>query len=555
MTTTASSDAELLAQARRGDETAFAELYVRHEAAARRLANSYARAGDPDDLVNEAFERVLKALRKGLGPDEAFRAYLFVTLRRLAADRIARRQDDPYDEVPEPVRAAAHGPDIDAADRALVVQAYESLPDRWQAVLWQTAVEGAQPRELAPALGMSANAAAALAYRAREKLRQAYLQAHLQTAPRPACEPHRSRLGAYVRDGLGTRDRSATGAHIDECSSCQGLVAELADVNRLLVRSLFPIFVAAGEAAAALAAATTAVTALGTGAGAGVGGALRGAADIPRRTWSRARSNPTGAGVVVGAILLAAMIAGALVVARDDPSAEPGPSRGGTDAAAPAEPGDSPPSDNPPAPPPFAVPPGVTVPPAPDGAPTTIPEDPPLTAAPSPSVPPRAAPGTPPSSRGVPPDTEPPGPPPEEPEPPPTEPPPPTPTRPPTSPPQPPPPAEPSLAVVWLQASAELRITLRNPGPEPTDFLSLKVEARGGAVVNGVPSGCNVAVALVWTASCGLAPVDPGDAATVTVRLRVSGPGQSSRVAMCDGGLLSLSCVGSLLGDVVTALL
>jgi RNA polymerase sigma factor (sigma-70 family) len=553
MTTTASTDAELLAQARRGDGTAFAELYVRHEAAARRLANSYSRAGDPDDLVNEAFERVLQALRKGLGPDEAFRAYLFVTLRRLAADRIARRQDDPYDEVPEPVRAAAHGPDVDAADRALVVRAYESLPDRWQAVLWQTAVEGAQPRDLAPALGMSANAAAALAYRAREKLRQAYLQAHLQTTPRPACEPHRSRLGAFVRDGLGTRDRNATEAHIGECSSCQGLVAELADVNRLLVRSLFPLFVAAGEAAAALAAATTAATAVGAAGGTSVGGALRGATDLGRRTWSRARSNPTGAGALVGAILLAALIAGALVVARNDPSVVPGPSRSGPDAAAPASPDAPPPSDDPPEPPttPFVVPPESTVAPIADGAPTTVPDTAPPAGGP-PASSPGVTPRTPPSSRDVPPDSpEPPSPG----EPPPTPPPPPAP--PPTSPPSPPPPGppEPSLVVVWLEASAELRITLRNPGPRPTEFLSLKVEARGGAVVNGVPSGCNVAVALVWTASCGLAPVAPGDAAVVSVPMRASGPGQSSRVAMCDGGLLSLNCVGSVLGDVVTALI
>src|SRR5688500_2839242 len=107
MTTSAQSDAELLAQARQGDETALAELCVRHEAAALRLARGHPRAGDPDDLVSEAFTRVLRALRQGAGPTEAFRAYLFVALHRVAAARIARRQDEPYDEVPEPVRSAA----------------------------------------------------------------------------------------------------------------------------------------------------------------------------------------------------------------------------------------------------------------------------------------------------------------------------------------------------------------------------------------------------------------------------------------------------------------
>jgi anti-sigma factor RsiW len=89
---------------------------------------------------------------------------------------------------------------------------------------------------------MSANAAAALAYRAREKLRQAYLQAHLLASPHPECEPHRSRLGAYVRGGLSKRDQAATKRHVDNCASCQALVAELSDVNRMLVRSVLPLF-------------------------------------------------------------------------------------------------------------------------------------------------------------------------------------------------------------------------------------------------------------------------------------------------------------------------
>ena len=198
MTLTALSDAELLDQARDGDEAAFTELYVRHHEAARRLASTYRRVGDPEDLVNGAFERVLGALRRGAGPTESFRAYLFVTLRRLAAEQGERPADQSIDEVPEPVGDEADTPELDHADRELITRAFESLPERWQAVLWHTAVEGRQPRELAGVLGVSANAAAAMAYRAREKLRQAYLQAHLLASPMPDHEPYRSQLGAYV---------------------------------------------------------------------------------------------------------------------------------------------------------------------------------------------------------------------------------------------------------------------------------------------------------------------------------------------------------------------
>jgi RNA polymerase sigma factor (sigma-70 family) len=324
MIATALSDAELLAQARQGDEAAFTELYVRHQAAARRLASTYRRAGDPDDLVNESFERILGAIKRGAGPEEAFRAYLFVTLRRLATDRIAHHHDEPVDEVPEPVRSEEAEPALEVGERELVLAAYESLPERWQAVLWQTAVEGRQPRELAPDFGMSANAAAALAYRAREKLRQAYLQAHLQAAPRPECEPHRSRLGAYVRDGLGRRDRSATEGHVRECAACRGLVMELRDIDRMLVRSVQPYFLAG--------AATSALAGVAGGAGGAVG------AGAARRVWTKARSNPGVAAVAAAAAALAV----GLVVARDGEKLVPERRAPREEAAAPPADADAP---------------------------------------------------------------------------------------------------------------------------------------------------------------------------------------------------------------------
>jgi RNA polymerase sigma factor (sigma-70 family) len=270
MTITALSDAELLEQARAGDEAAFTELYVRHEAAARRLASTYRRVGDPDDLVSGAFERVLGAIRRGEGPTESFRAYLFVTLRRLAAEQGERPADQPLEEVPGPVGDAADTPEMGQADREMITQAFESLPERWQAVLWHTAVEGRQPKELAGVLGVSANAAAAMAYRAREKLRQSYLQAHLLASPAPEHEPYRSQLGAYVRDGLSKRDHAAVEHHLEGCESCRALVAELEDANRMLARAVLPLFLLAGAKVGG--GAVVAVAAAGGAAAGGAGG-------------------------------------------------------------------------------------------------------------------------------------------------------------------------------------------------------------------------------------------------------------------------------------------
>jgi RNA polymerase sigma factor (sigma-70 family) len=315
MAITALTDAELLEQARSGDDAAFTELYVRHQAAAQRLAATYTRVSDPDDLVNGAFERVLGAIRRGSGPTESFRAYLFVTLRRLAAEKGERPADESLDEVPEPVGDEADAPGLDRVDRELITTAFESLPDRWQAVLWHTAVEGRQPRELAAVLGVSANAAAAMAYRAREKLRQAYLQAHLMASPSPEHEPYRSQLGAYVRDGLSARDRAAVQAHLDSCEPCRDLVAELNDVNRLLVRSVAPLFLLGGMGGAAAAAGAGGAVAVAAG-----GGADAGAKGAGTGLFGKIKNLTPSVGSAAAIAAVVAGLAGlGVIMARGDP--------------------------------------------------------------------------------------------------------------------------------------------------------------------------------------------------------------------------------------------
>jgi RNA polymerase sigma factor (sigma-70 family) len=332
MPATALPDAELLDQARNGDEAAFTELYVRHQPAALRLASTYRRLGDPEDLVNEAFENVLADVRRGHGPTDAFRAYLFVTLRRLASEHAERPAGQPLDNIPEPVVAEATEPPMARADRDIMNDAFESLPDRWQTVLWHTAVEGRAPRELAVVWRVSANAAAALAYRAREKLRQAYLQAHLLASPHPECEPHRSRLGAYARDGLSRRDQAATKRHVSRCESCQALAVELTDVNRMLVRSLLPFFLVGRTQMSALAAAGAAGDVAGGEVAAGTAGkraevgASSGSASGGKGAWRRLRDLAPAAGSAgVAALLVAGLAVASLAVSRDD---------GATDVAA-----------------------------------------------------------------------------------------------------------------------------------------------------------------------------------------------------------------------------
>lgn len=322
MVTIAPSDIDLLDDARAGDTGAFAELYRRHRSAALRVAHGYGAGDEAEDIVNTAFERVMAAMRRGSGPVDAFRPYLFVTIRRLTMERSGRAEHELLDDVPEAVVAVSDLPELDASDRAMVSEAFSHLPDRWQSVLWQIAVEGRQPKEVARTTGLPANTVSVLAHRARERLRQTYLQAHIRTADPERCRPHRARLGAYVRGGLSRRQRAAADAHLERCETCGQLVAELDDVNRLLARAVLPVFALGADPGLALGA--------GAGIGAGAGGAAAGGTTAPAgaaaiSAGSVGASAGAGAGLVakVG-LVVAAVVGGAVALAPRDASPRDG---------------------------------------------------------------------------------------------------------------------------------------------------------------------------------------------------------------------------------------
>jgi RNA polymerase sigma factor (sigma-70 family) len=284
------SDAELITSVRSGDSSAFDPLYRRHVGAARNLARQLTRSpAEVDDLVAEAFAKVLDTLRSGGGPDTAFRAYLLTTLRNSLYDR--SRRDRRVEYRGDVAKLDSGEPFVDPAlialEASMVARGFATLPERWQTVLWHTEVEGETPAQIAPILGLTANGVSALAYRAREGLRQAYLQMHLADEAAEQCRYTVERLGAWARGGLSKREKSRVDAHLETCERCPVLAAELVDLNRGLRGIVVPIVVGvpwaagylglAGAKAAAAAAATAGATAAAV-AGAGTSGAGAGGA-------------------------------------------------------------------------------------------------------------------------------------------------------------------------------------------------------------------------------------------------------------------------------------
>lgn len=297
-----SSDAELITAVRSGEPAAFGALYERHLGAARAVARQYSNSlHDADDAVADAFSRVFATVQRGGGPDVAFRAYLFTVVRRVALERIENgRRVETTDDMTAFESAFGAGqsteePTFEGFERGVVSRAYKSLPERWQAVLWYTEIEQLNPAQIAPVLGLTANGVAALAYRAREGLRQAYLQQHLATPASEACTIVNAKLGGYVRGGLAKRETALVESHLEECGNCRTLVLELGDVNHGLRAVVAPLVLGA------VAIGVLHGVGFGGAAGSAAAGAAAGASGVTAGSTAGAASGAVGVGAGVGA--------------------------------------------------------------------------------------------------------------------------------------------------------------------------------------------------------------------------------------------------------------
>ncbi|MEV8597453.1 sigma-70 family RNA polymerase sigma factor [Streptomyces sp. NPDC052012] len=342
------SDADLIARMRSGDDTAYEELYRRHAEAVRRYARTCCRDGHTaEDLTAEVFARMLQAVRGGSGPEHAVRAYLLTSVRRVAANwtQSAKREqlvDDFAVFATQAVRLSDAsdtdtldlGADVRAmheAEQSLAMQAFRSLPERWQAVLWHTEVEDESPSEVATLFGLDANGTRVLASRAREGLKQAYLQAHVSSAltDDEECARYADQLGTYARGRLRTRAERGLRKHLDDCAKCRLAAAQIEEVASG-IPAFVPVavigwFGTAGYAKVAglIAGGTGAAGAAGTAAASGGGGSAAGGAAA-----SEGMAAPAKAGIAAGVVAVAAAAAIAIALSgneakRNEPKAAP----------------------------------------------------------------------------------------------------------------------------------------------------------------------------------------------------------------------------------------
>ncbi|WP_406366052.1 sigma-70 family RNA polymerase sigma factor [Streptomyces sp. NBC_00645] len=423
-------DAGLIERMRAGDDTAYEELYRRHAEAVRRYARTCCRdSHTADDLTAEVFARMLQAVRGGSGPEHAVRAYLLTTVRRVAANwtKTAKREQlvDDFAVFAAQAARGSEGSDDDTldlgadvramheAEQSMAMRAFRSLPERWQAVLWHTEVEDESPSEVATLFGLDANGTRVLASRAREGLKQAYLQAHVSTTLTmdEECARYADRLGAYARGGLRTRAERGLRKHLDECARCRlaaGQIKEVAGgIPAVVPVAVIGWFGAAGyaKAVAFIAGGAGAGAAGAAGAAAAAGGGSGGASAGGGAAISEGIGAPVKAGIAAGVVAVAAAAVALALVGNDSPARHPEAGPAASPAVEAPVPSPEPPKKEPaPNPPVVGHRPTPTPPPSPAPKPTPKPTP---RATPNPPSPPKPAPTPTPAPKPTPSQAEP----------------------------------------------------------------------------------------------------------------------------------------------------
>ena len=125
------------------------------------LRKRFSSVHDVDDIVQEAYLRILRASKDG-DPLRSPKAFLFATARNLALDRVRHSKVERIDVLAEIDALSVMGKDTGipetlahAQELELLTQAIQSLPKRCRQVITLRKIYGLSQREVASELGIA----------------------------------------------------------------------------------------------------------------------------------------------------------------------------------------------------------------------------------------------------------------------------------------------------------------------------------------------------------------------------------------------------------------
>jgi DNA-directed RNA polymerase specialized sigma24 family protein len=236
---TTADDLTLVEAARAGDRLAFGVLYLRHHAAAWRVACVVSRfSPDAELAVIEGFTRVFSALPRNteeFAPGGvSFRPYLLACVRQVALDRArtAGRADA------SPGQLAGLAPNgelvLSSLEHHVARGALAALPERSRTTLWLSEVEAMTPAEIGGLVGRRPEEITALVGQARRDLHtasQAILCGH---EVRADCRFTVANLETYEAGTLESPKGVLVRSHLDICPACRMRLAAAVPAAPLL---------------------------------------------------------------------------------------------------------------------------------------------------------------------------------------------------------------------------------------------------------------------------------------------------------------------------------
>jgi RNA polymerase sigma factor (sigma-70 family) len=231
----ASTDEELVAATRSGDDRAFEELYSRYRsrisAFAHGMTHDYGRA---EDIAQEVFISALRRLRATDRPI-AFKPWIFEIARNACIDehrRTRRSREVPIERDGDGdsdlgelrlAHAATPAADVAAESKQALKDlrgAFAGLSERHHKIIVLRELEGLSYSEIGDKLGMSKMVVESTLFRARRRLTEEYDDLasgrrceHVQKIIESGCERRRS--------SLGLRERRAISSHLQYCTPCR----------------------------------------------------------------------------------------------------------------------------------------------------------------------------------------------------------------------------------------------------------------------------------------------------------------------------------------------
>jgi len=175
-------DADLVRQARDGDEGAFGQLVSRYRGAAYAVALSViGRHEDAEDAAQESFIVALQRLDDCRDPDR-FAGWFMTIVRNRSRNLIRRESLRDMERVPETTPSSRGAPDRDAEAselKALLDAALRELPDVQREIVLLHDLEGWKHREIAERLSLPSGTVRSHLHFARKALRK-FLQVPLR---------------------------------------------------------------------------------------------------------------------------------------------------------------------------------------------------------------------------------------------------------------------------------------------------------------------------------------------------------------------------------------